>query len=165
MVIMTIKEEWNTVMKENGQLCVLWWCIAARMICEHLGYIECMLSLKDKINIYIQFMHQCWIYRFKYCWRMLFEIFIWLSDVLTLLINHAGRVIGDERFGRLDATSKFQSLSCFSSDHDLSDCSIQTSCTPTNCSTQYGIICKSKSIQNLKFMKSFSPYKSSVQRS
>ena len=32
---------------------------AARMICEHLGYIECMLSLKDKINIYIQFMHQC----------------------------------------------------------------------------------------------------------
>ena len=88
----------------------------ARIVCKSLGYMECVL-------LFIFFCKQCC----HYC----------------LLVN-AGKVIGDERFGRLVTANKFHSLSCFSSDNKLSECLIQTSCTPTTCSTQYGIICKSK---------------------
>ena len=47
----------------------------------------------------------------------------------------------DEHFGRVDKISNFQYLSCSASDAQLSDCSVITSCSPANCSIQYGIVC------------------------
>ena len=57
-------------------------------------------------------------------------------------------IISDERFGRLNMKSIFQSLSCSSTYTDLSQCSVSTTCTLNVCSTEYSLRCFSEYKKN-----------------
>ena len=92
--------------------------VTAKLICDHFGMLECKLFASI----------------LSFCKHYFY----------LLILYTVGSIVTDEMFGRVDIISNFQYLTCSTSNNKLSQCSVITTCAPTNCSIQYGIRCSGK---------------------